>query len=85
MLDTLQVIIFCYNTDSAKGYNVHIKLQIIKLKKVTILEHSIFISGIRNKTSSMVPFYCMTNTEEQNFSLKIHLKVGIFLQGKKAL
>lgn len=33
----------------------------------------------------MVPFYCMTNTEEQNFSLKIHLKVGIFLQGKCAI
>lgn len=40
---------------------------------------------VRNKTGPRVPFYCMTNTEEQNFSLKIHLKVSIFLQGKKVL
>ena len=38
----------------------------------------------RHKTGPKVPFYRMTNTEEQNFSLKIHLKVSIFLQGKKS-
>ena len=27
----------------------------------------------------------IVNTEEQNLSLKIHLKVGNFLQGKKVL
>lgn len=45
--------------------------------------HSVCISGVRHKTGPKVPFYRMTNTEEQNFSLKIHLKVSIFLQGKK--
>ena len=45
--------------------------------------HSVCISGVRHKTGPKVPFYRMTNTEEQNFSLKIHLKVSIFLKGKK--
>lgn len=45
--------------------------------------YSVCISGVRYKTGPKVPFYRMTNTEEQNFSLKIHLKVSIFLQGKK--
>lgn len=46
--------------------------------------YSVCISGVRHKTGPKVPFYRMTNTEEQNFSLKIHLKVSIFLQGKKS-
>jgi len=48
------------------------------------IQQSVCVWGVRNKTGPKVPFYSMTNTEAQKFSLKIHLKVSIFLQGKKS-